>query len=170
MTTERSKAPCEEFDADPGAEVVAYSVCQTCGWAAYQHPSWAPVRERTNELDEQDRQAAPETPLAERARMFNEEYKPRLIDTGSQNITGYKPQIPEAKDLVNEVKHEEKVFGDFMRDIYFGMAKEYGIKLDPRQVASARTHFEYAFYHLNRAIFQPADPIGDAVTEGLRRE
>jgi hypothetical protein len=114
----RSIEPCGQFKAEPGAEVVAYSLCQTCGWNAYQHLS--------------------------------------LIDTGSQNVTGYQQRTQAHLDLVNAVKHEEKVFGDFLRDIYFGMAKEFGIKLDPRQVASARTHFEYAFYHLNRAVFQPA--------------
>lgn len=92
-----------------------------------------------------------------------------LIDTGSQNIRGYKPRTEHAKNLVNEVKQLEADHGFWMARVYFAYAKANGVGLDPRQIASARTHFEYAFYHLNRAIFQPADPIGDAVTEGLRR-
>lgn len=92
-----------------------------------------------------------------------------LIDTGSQNITGYRKQTESAKELVNDVKHLEVNVGAWLTDVYFRDAQTRSIELDPRQVASARTHFEYAFYHLNRAVFRPADPIGDAVTEGLHR-
>lgn len=96
--------------------------------------------------------------------------QPELIDTGSQNIAGYRPQTEAAKDLVNKVKAYERVTGDWLRREYFKDAVLDGVSLDPRQVASARTHFDYAFYHLNRAIFQPADPIGDAVREGLKQQ
>lgn len=92
-----------------------------------------------------------------------------LIDTGSQNITGYRPQSEANRDLVNMVKAFERNTGEWLEQVYFKDASDGGVPLDPRQVASARTHFEYAFYHLNRAVFRPADPIGDAVTEGLRR-
>ena len=91
-----------------------------------------------------------------------------LIDTGSQNVTGYKRQTQAHLDLVNEVKQYEADSGFWLERVYFAFAKENGIPLDPRQVTSARTHFEYGFYHLSRAVFRPADPIGDAVTEGLR--
>jgi hypothetical protein len=108
---------------------------------------------------EERQKAARERTLAERG----------LVDTGSQNVPGYRPQTEGALAVVKEVKHQEAQFGDFLRDIYFGLAAREGVALDPRQVASARTHLEYAFYHLNRAVFQPADPIGDAVKEGPRR-
>lgn len=93
-----------------------------------------------------------------------------LIDTGSQNITGYRRQTESAKELVNSVKAFERTVAQWIRRTYFEYAKHNSVGLDPRQVAEARTHFEYAFYHLNRAIFQPADPIGDAVSQGLRRD
>lgn len=87
-----------------------------------------------------------------------------LIDTGSQNVTGYQKKTPDELALVNRVKDYEVRTADFVRDYL-----NSGVSLDPRQVASARTHFEYAFYHLNRAVFQPADPIGDAIKEGPSR-
>ncbi|WP_043843492.1 DUF7681 family protein [Amycolatopsis taiwanensis] len=82
------------------------------------------------------------------------------IDTGSQNVSGYRKQTPEALSVVNRVKNFENRTAEFIR-WYLGE----GVPLDPRQLASARTHFEYAFYHLNRAVFQPADPIGDAISQ-----
>jgi hypothetical protein len=85
------------------------------------------------------------------------------IDTGSQNVGGYGKQSPEALSVVNRVKAFEDRTAEFVR-WYLGE----GVPLDPRQLASARTHFEYAFYHLTRAVFQPADPIGDAVKAGPR--
>lgn len=94
--------------------------------------------------------------------------KPGKIHTGSQNVPGYKPQTPEALALVSQVKTFERNIGEWLHDVYFRDAADGRVDLDPRQVASARTHFEYALYHLNRAVFQPADPIGDAVKEGPR--
>lgn len=88
-----------------------------------------------------------------------------LIDTGSQNITGYRPQPTENRDLVNAVKEMERNFAAWLEQVYFGA----DVGVDPRQVASARTHLEYAFYHLNRAVFQPADPIGDVIKAGPKR-
>lgn len=130
--------------------------------------------ESTNRGDEAREERAEQDQLssdlaeARRVDLSNNRSTGELIDTGSQNITGYRPQTGAAKDLVNTVKHEEKLFGDWLRNVYFPYAKTHGVKLDPRQVASARTHFEYAFYHLVRAVFQPADPIGDAIKEGPR--
>lgn len=86
------------------------------------------------------------------------------IDTGSQNVRGYKQQTREHLALVNAVKEMENNFAEWLGQVYFSA----GVALDPRQVASARTHLEYAFYHLVRAVFQPADPIGDAVKGGPR--
>jgi hypothetical protein len=86
-----------------------------------------------------------------------------LIDTGSQNVKGYKQQTPDALDLVNRVKYFENRTAEFL-----GWYLSMGVPLDPRQLASARTHFEYAFYHLTRAVFQPADPIGDTIKAGPR--
>jgi len=86
-----------------------------------------------------------------------------LVDTGSQNVTGYKPQTVEALELVNFVKsHEERTA------LFLQRYLDAGVPVDPRQLAMARTQFEYAFYHLNRAVFQPADPIGDAIKAGPR--
>lgn len=86
-----------------------------------------------------------------------------LIDTGSQNVHGYRPQPPENLYQVNRNKELEADVAQFISEMF-----DRGLRLDPRQMASARTHFEYAFYHLNRAVFQPADPIGDAIKEGPR--
>jgi hypothetical protein len=86
-----------------------------------------------------------------------------LIDTGSQNVKGYTKQSPEALSLVNSVKSLEQHVADFL-----GSYLQRGVPIEPRQLASARTHFEYAFYHLTRAVFQPADPIGDAVAAARR--
>lgn len=93
------------------------------------------------------------------------EQKPaaELVDTGSQNVKGYSKQTPEALSLVNSVKSLEQHVADFISSYL-----QRGVPIDPRQMASARTHFEYAFYHLTRAVFQPADPIGDAVKAGQR--
>lgn len=165
--TERKEQPCTDFRAEPGAEVVAYSLCQECGWDAYQHLSWAsdPDGRRMVLPESEDKRLIDiESPSQKHYHT-----KPGLIDTGSQNIVGYRPQTEASRDLVNEVKQLEADHGFWLERVYFAHAKANGVSLDPRQVASARTHFEYAFYHLNRAVFQPADPIGDAVTEGLRR-
>lgn len=90
-----------------------------------------------------------------------------LIDTGSQNVTGYRKQTPEALEQVNLIKAAE-------RDIAAMFARLLGsdVEVDPREVAEARTCFEDAFMHANRAVFRPEDPIGDAVSTGLqlRRE
>ena len=88
-----------------------------------------------------------------------------LTHTGSQNVTGYRPQPSENLALVNAVKEMERNFASWLGQVYLSA----GVSLDPREVAMARTSLQYAFYHLNRAVFQPADPIGDAVAEGLRR-
>lgn len=182
---ERKELPCKEFKAEPGAEVVAYSTCQECGWAAYQHVSWATDPDGTPGPDQLEligrspsqkryhtkpgvvSDATPEGLSAPDYRTTRSAPQ-GLIDTGSQNITGYKPQPEANRDLVNEVKQLEADHGFWMTGVYFAHAQEHRIPLDPRQVESARTHFEYAFYHLNRAVFQPADPIGDAVAKGLR--
>lgn len=37
MTIERKARPCSLFEATPGTEVVAYSLCQECGWQAWNH-------------------------------------------------------------------------------------------------------------------------------------
>jgi hypothetical protein len=137
----RSIEPCGQFKAEPGAEVVAHSLCQTCGWNAYQHLSWSTDPDGTPGPDQQD-----------------------LIDTGSQNVVGYQKRTEAELATVNRVKRFEQTVAAWLQETYFAA----GVSLDPRQVASARTHFEYAFYHLNRAVFQPADPIGDVVKEGPR--
>lgn len=86
-----------------------------------------------------------------------------LIDTGSQNVTGYRKQTPEALEQVNIIK-------DCERDIaaMFARLLASDVEVDPREVSIARTHFEDAFMHANRAVFRPEDPIGDAVAAGLR--
>jgi hypothetical protein len=92
--------------------------------------------------------------MNERNRMSENE----LIDTGSQNIPGYSKQTPGARDLVESVKFWEAKFGHFIADYL-----NAGEPLDPRQVALARTNFEDGFMHLVRGVFQPEDPIGDAI-------
>lgn len=151
--SERAQVPCKDFKAEPGTEVVAYSKCQECGWVACQHLSWAP-----------DPDGTPGPLQTDEPR----ELKAGQVHTGSQNVSGYRPQTPHALALVNEVKTLEGNLADWLRDVYFRDAADGKVRLDPRQVASARDHFEYALYHLNRAIFQPADPIGDAIKEGPR--
>lgn len=124
----------------------------------------APGR-RVFSSDEQE-QLTTDLDAARRAHLKSRaDEQPELVDTGSQNITGYRPQPPNNRDLVNEVKQMELNFASWMEQVYFTT----GANLDPRQVASARTHLEYAFYHLVRAVFQPADPIGDAVKDGPQR-
>lgn len=85
-----------------------------------------------------------------------------LIDTGSQNVTGFRKQTPGALEQVNIIKDSE-------RDIaaMFARLLASDVEVDPREVAEARTCFEDAFMHANRAVFRPDDPIGDAVAAGL---
>lgn len=71
------------------------------------------------------------------------------IDTGSQNVTGYRKQRPSELELVNENKSLENVVGD-------QVAKVMGtLGVDKRWAAIARTHFQEGFMALNRAVFQP---------------
>lgn len=77
-----------------------------------------------------------------------------LVDTGSQNVTGYRKQTPEALSLVNLVKAREQSVASIWRTV-----RDSPVPTDPRQMALARTGFEEAFMHLNRAIFQPVDPF-----------
>lgn len=81
----------------------------------------------------------------------------QLIDTGSQNITGYRPQTERAKDVVNGIKAVERQVAEHWRAV----RDDDTVSTDPRQLALARTAFEEAFMHLNRAVFQPADPFAD---------
>ncbi|RSD21996.1 Acb2/Tad1 domain-containing protein [Amycolatopsis eburnea] len=78
-----------------------------------------------------------------------------LIDTGSQNVTGYRKQTPDALDTVNEIKHVEEVVAKLWRWV----RARPTVPTDPRQLALARTAFEEGFMHLNRAVFQPVDPF-----------
>lgn len=78
-----------------------------------------------------------------------------LIDTGSQNITSYRPQTERAKDVVNGIKSVERQVADHWRAV----RDDDTVPTDPRQLALARTAFEEAFMHLNRAVFQPVDPF-----------
>ncbi|MEV4053023.1 hypothetical protein AB0J55_17710 [Amycolatopsis sp. NPDC049688] len=77
------------------------------------------------------------------------------IDTGSQNVTGYRKQTPDALDTVNEIKHTEEVVAKLWRWV----RARPNVPTDPRQLALARTAFEEGFMHLNRAVFQPVDPF-----------
>jgi hypothetical protein len=79
------------------------------------------------------------------------------IDTGSQNVTGYRPQTPDALDTVNTIKRSEV---DIAR-LWRWVRARPDVPTDPRQLALARTAFEEAFMHLNRAVFQPIDPFAD---------
>jgi hypothetical protein len=92
-----------------------------------------------------------------------------LVDTGSQNVTGYRKRTPEALALVNQVKEMERNFASWLDQVYFGEAKGNLIELDPRQVAMMRTASEEVFYRLTKAVFRPEDPIGDVVRDGLSR-
>lgn len=78
-----------------------------------------------------------------------------LIDTGSQNITGYRKQTEAARDTVNGIKAIERYIADQWR----ALRDDKVVPADPRQMALARTAFEEAFMHLNRAVFQPVDPF-----------
>ena len=78
-----------------------------------------------------------------------------LIDAGSQNVTGYRKQTPEALETVNEIKQGERDVAKLWRWV----AARPTVSTDPRQMALARTAFEEAFMHLNRAVFQPVDPF-----------
>jgi len=91
------------------------------------------------------------------------------IDTGSQNVTGYRKHSPEALALVNQVKEMERNFASWLDQVYFGEAKGNLIGLDPRQVAMMRTAAEETFYRLTKAVFQPEDPIGEVVRDGMHR-
>ena len=77
-----------------------------------------------------------------------------LIDTGSQNITGYRKQTVDAKDLINEIKSMERNVASLWKEV-----RAHDVPTDPRELAMARTHFEDAFMHFCRAVFQPVDPF-----------
>jgi len=66
-------------------------------------------------------------------------------------------QTPDALDTVNEIKCVERDVAKLWRWV----GARPTVPTDPRQLAIARTAFEDAFMHLNRAVFQPADPFAD---------
>lgn len=86
----------------------------------------------------------------------------KLIDTGSQNVTGYRKQTPEALAEINAIKNLERQIANHWRRLMSGDLPDGPVPVDPRQMAMARTHFEDAFMHLNRAVFQPVDPFAEA--------
>jgi hypothetical protein len=70
-------------------------------------------------------------------------------------VTGYRAQTEEKVEAVNQSKELERTIAGFWHSI----RADTHLAADPRQMAMARTHFEDAFMHLNRAIFQPEDPF-----------
>lgn len=71
------------------------------------------------------------------------------IDTGSQNVMGYRQHRQSEIDLVNENKSLENVVGDQLTKVLAQLG------VDGRWVSIARTHFQEGFMALNRAVFQP---------------
>lgn len=85
---------------------------------------------------------------------------PELIDTGSQNVTGYRKQTPEALATINEIKALEVE----VAQQWLAVKRRIDLNANPRLLAVARTHFETAFMYLNRAVFQPVDPFDGDTT------
>lgn len=72
------------------------------------------------------------------------------IDTGSQNVIGYRKHTQAEIDAVNNTKDAENQLGDWIAQLQRDVPN-----VDPRWVAIARTHFQQGFMALNRAVFQP---------------
>jgi hypothetical protein len=77
------------------------------------------------------------------------------IHTGSQNLTGYRQQTPEAVATVNQIKALERD----VAELWCRIQKNADVPADPRLLAVAKTQFETAFMYLTRAVFQPEDPF-----------
>jgi hypothetical protein len=79
----------------------------------------------------------------------------KLIDTGSQNVPGYRKQTPAALDVVRQIKALEVQVAEFWKNLHVSVT----VDVDPRLMAVARTTFSEAFMWFNRAVFQPEDPF-----------
>jgi len=73
------------------------------------------------------------------------------IDTGSQNVTGYRKHTQQQIDAVNTTKAFENDLGDW----FIQLRGDLTDQLDERWLEIARTHFQQGFTALNRAVFQP---------------
>ena len=78
-----------------------------------------------------------------------------LIDTGSQNVPGYRKQTPAALDAVKQIKMMEQNCASLWK----ALRDSDTVDVDPRLMAITRTALSEAFMWFNRAVFQPEDPF-----------
>lgn len=84
-------------------------------------------------------------------------------------LPGYKQISDEQASLMRSVKLAEQEIGSLIGFVRRGLEK-MGLVVDHRtgrQLAMARSDFEVAFYHLNRAIANPDDPLDPSKQEAV---